>query len=150
MNGGLCFLGPDYKTKNKKRRSVVPKESYMNINTGSTTVTKKKKRHQLLHTGNSTADSDIKKNSCHVLIPEYLFFLCTSQVRAANAGSGQQQLRVRRVHRICLVYSERPQTTHTRYHALDELLGFHLSFGELVKRKTKLWCSVYALLWYSK
>ena len=92
MNGRLCFLGPDHKTKNKKRRSVVPKESYMNINTGSTTVTKKKKRHQLLHTGNSTADSDIKKNSCHVLIPEYLFFLCTSQVRAANAGSGQQQL----------------------------------------------------------
>ena len=61
MNGGLCFLGPNYKTKNKKRRSVVPKESYMNINTGSTTVTKKKKRHQLLHTGNSIADSDIKK-----------------------------------------------------------------------------------------
>ena len=27
----------------------------------------KKKIHQLLHTGNSTADSDIKKNSCDVL-----------------------------------------------------------------------------------
>ena len=28
--------------------------------------------------------------------------------------------------------------------------GFHMSFKELVKRKKKIWFSVYALLWYSK
>ena len=66
-------------------------------------------------------------------MPGQSFFLCTSSVRAANAGPGQQQyidkytdfdvFRTRAIMVPCTV--------------LYELLAFHISLKELVKRKKK-------------
>ena len=83
------------------------------------------KKKQLLRTRNSITDTPSSWFSCVLL-----------KVRAANAGSGQQQLRARRVHRLWCI-QDAPQQ-RARYHALHELLGFHISFEELVKRKKYL------------
>ena len=71
------------KITSKTSAAWVP-ESIMNVKKEKQyNCDQRKRKHQLLHSGNSTADADIKKNSCYVLetvelIPEYLFFLRTS------------------------------------------------------------------------
>ena len=103
----------------------------------------KKKRHQLLHAENSTNETDKKKDKQLLRTrnsitdtPSSWFSCVLLEVRAANAGSGQQQLRARRVHPLWCIPDAPKQ--RARYHALHELLGFHISFEELVKRKKYL------------
>ena len=81
----------------------------------------------------STTETKKRKDiSCYMLETVQLNPIKKKDKQLLRAGSGQQQLRARRVHRLWCIPDASKQ--RARYHALHELLGFPTSFEELVKR----------------